>query len=93
MCGPQGDLPPHLFELTHGQREERDKLLLVLADAHTGDLRQALQRHVAEHGHVQELSGGRAGQGVSNTAALLVVFGQLILGIVYLKWQSGRFSC
>lgn len=45
----------HLFELTHGQREEGDKLLLVLADAHSCDLRQAFKRHVAEHGHVQEL--------------------------------------
>lgn len=45
----------HLFELTHGQREEGDKLLLVLADANTGNLRQAFQRHIAEHGHIQKL--------------------------------------
>lgn len=45
----------HLFELTHGEREKRDELLLVLADAHAGDLREALQCHVAKHGNVQEL--------------------------------------
>ena len=45
----------YLFELTHGESEQVDKLLLVLVDAHPGDLRQALQRHVAKHGHVQEL--------------------------------------
>lgn len=50
----------HLFQLAHGQREERDELLLVLADAHAGDLRQALQSHISEHGHVQELKAGEA---------------------------------
>lgn len=45
----------HLFELTHGQREEGDKLLLILTDADAGNLCQALQRHIAEHRHVQEL--------------------------------------
>jgi len=45
----------HLLELTHGQGEERDELLLVLADAHAGDLGETLQCHIAKHGHVQEL--------------------------------------
>jgi hypothetical protein len=45
----------YLFELIHGEREEVDKLLLILVDTHAGDLRQTLQCHVAEHGHVQEL--------------------------------------
>lgn len=44
-----------LFELTHGQGEECDKLLLILANAHTSNLCEALQCHVAKHGHVQEL--------------------------------------
>lgn len=49
----------YLFELAHGECEQVDKLLLVLHDAHSGDLRQTFQRHVAKHGDVQELKGGR----------------------------------
>lgn len=45
----------HLFELTHGQCEEGDKLLLVLTDTDASNLCQAFQSHIAEHGHVQEL--------------------------------------
>lgn len=39
----------YLFELHHGQSEEIDKLLLILADADSCYLSQALQRHVAKH--------------------------------------------
>lgn len=46
--------------MTHGQGEECDKLLLILADAHTGDLCEALQCHISKHGHVQELKTGEA---------------------------------
>ena len=42
----------YLFELAHGEGKQVDKLLLVLVDAHAGDLRQTFQRHVAKHGHV-----------------------------------------
>jgi len=45
----------YLFELAHGEGEQVDKLLLVLVDGHSGDLRQTFQRHVAKHGNVQEL--------------------------------------
>lgn len=45
----------YLFELAHGEGKQVDKLLLVLIDAHSGDLSETFQRHVAKHGHVQEL--------------------------------------
>lgn len=46
----------HLFKLTHSQGEKCDKLLLILAHAHTSNLSEALQCHIAKHGHVQELN-------------------------------------
>lgn len=45
----------HLFKLTHGQSEKCNKLLLILAYAHTGNLCQALQCHIAKHWHIQKL--------------------------------------
>ena len=67
----------YLFELTHGEREEVDKLLLVLVDAHTGDLRQTLQRHIAEHGYVQELGTDERKK-------------RLVNMVVFTKHQSGE---
>lgn len=52
-CEPM--IQAYLFELTHGEGEECDKLLFVLADTYTSNLCQTLQCHIAEHGHVQEL--------------------------------------
>lgn len=52
----------HLFELAHSEGEQTDKLLLVLVNAHAGDLRQTFQRHVSKHGNIQELKQRRAGE-------------------------------
>lgn len=48
-------LSAYLFELGHGEGEEVDKLLLILVHAHTSDLSQTFQSHIAKHGYVQEL--------------------------------------
>ena len=45
----------HLLELRHDLREEGDENLVVVRHRDGRDLREALERHVAEHGHVEEL--------------------------------------
>lgn len=45
----------YLLELAHREGKQVDKLLLVLVDAHAGNLRQTFERNVAKHRHVQEL--------------------------------------